>query len=655
MTGWSTSVAFDLPALAPLLLAVLFFVLAMPQLRRTSNRDRLIVVGITGSYFVHYVAWRIRALVAAKGSDVEIAYAWSTFGLEALALLEIAIFLLIMSRTANRKPAVDHAERALLARPVEQFPSVDILIPTYNEGREVLERSIIAARGIHYPDFKVWICDDGNGRTWLRDLCAQHGVGYITRTDRSHAKAGNINNALARTDGAIVAVFDADFAPTRNFLLRTAGLFEDPSIGLVQTPQHFFNKDPIQTNLAALQEIPDEQRLFFDHMAPSRDAWDAAFCCGAGSIMRRAAVEAIGGVPTGSITEDLLTSLAMLRAGYRTRYLNERLASGLAPENMNAYIVQRQRWCRGAIQGLFLPEGPLGPNLSLRDRVLYFPLGWIAQHPLKLFMLLVPMIYFLTGVSPFPGLTLAHFFEIIAPLVLVSTAAMMWLVPGCYIPLVSTAIGVHTALHVFPTVIASLIRPFGVPFHVTPKGKAAEQRTVDRLGLGFAVLVGLLTGVGLLWNGFAWRADHDAASFNLVANLWGCLNLVICFLIGLIAIDRRRLRSEERFGLNEPSVITFGGEAVPGRLIDLSPTGARLSLTDAPAVGSDIELEIFGIGTLPGRIVRRTPASVGILFGALDIDARTNLIDRLSAGDLDNGIRAADWLGLARQTLRNFI
>ncbi|WP_051284519.1 glycosyltransferase [Nisaea denitrificans] len=655
MTGLLTNIAFDVPALTPLILAVLFIAFAMPQLHRTSNRDRLIVVSLTAVFFIRYVIWRADQLISAKGGSGEIAYAWGTFGLETLALLEIAIFLLIMSRTADRKPATDSAERALLARPAEQFPSVDILIPTYNEGREVLERSIIAARGIHYPNFKVWVCDDGNGRTWLRDLCAFHDVGYIARTDRSHAKAGNINNALTLTDGEIVAIFDADFAPTRNFLLRTTGLFEDPSIGLVQTPQHFFNKDPIQTNLAALQEIPDEQRLFFDHMAPSRDAWDAAFCCGAGSIMRRSAVEAIGGVPTGSITEDLLTSLAMLRVGYRSRYLNERLASGLAPENMNAYIVQRQRWCRGAIQGLFLRQGPLGPGLSLKDRVLYFPLGWIAQHPLKLFMLLVPIIYFFTGTSPFPGLTLAAFFEIIAPLVLLATAAMMWLVPGCYVPLVSAAVGIHTALHVFPTVVASLICPFGVPFQVTPKGKAAEQRTVDRLGLGFAILIGLLTGIGLLWNGFAWRGNHDAASFNLIANLWGCLNLVICFLIGLIAIDRSRLRGEERFNLNEPSVITCVEEALPGRLVDLSATGAQLTLANAPAVGSDVELEIFGIGAVPGRVVRSTSAGVGILFGALDIDVRTKLIDRLSAGDLDNSVRSANWLGIVRQTLRNFV
>ena len=94
---------------------------------------------------------------------------------------------------------------------------------------------------------------------------------------------------------------------------------------------------------------------------PSRDAWNAAFCCGSNSVMRRAALDAIGGaLPTQSITEDMLLSMALLRKDFVTRYLCERLAFGLAPETVDAFFVQRQRWARGAVQILYLAGGPLG-------------------------------------------------------------------------------------------------------------------------------------------------------------------------------------------------------------------------------------------------------------------------------------------------------
>jgi len=83
-------------------------------------------------------------------------------------------------------------------------------------------------------------------------------------------------------------------------------------------------------NLALRKTLPDDQRFFFEAIMPSRDGWDAAFCCGSNSVTRRAALRKVGdGLPTGSITEDMLLTLVMLRQGYVTRYLCEHLAFGL--------------------------------------------------------------------------------------------------------------------------------------------------------------------------------------------------------------------------------------------------------------------------------------------------------------------------------------
>lgn len=125
--------------------------------------------------------------------------------------------------------------------------------------------------------------------------------------------------------------------------------------------------ESIQSNLGVERVWPDEQRLFFEEMAASRDAWDCAFCCGSCSIMRRKSLDAIGGFPTESITEDLLTTLAMLNKGYKTRYLNERLSLGLAAENLRGYFIQRSRWCRGGLQSLLLHPRS-GLTLSSRSR-----------------------------------------------------------------------------------------------------------------------------------------------------------------------------------------------------------------------------------------------------------------------------------------------
>lgn len=646
--------AFDFPVLAPLLLAVGIFIVIVPALDRRSTLQRSLVTGLAALVFARYFTWRIGALLTAHGTMLEMTYSWAIFTLEILAACEISVFFLTMSRFVDRSAEADNLERDLELQPEPSRPRVDVLIPTHDEGPEVLERTIIAARGMHYSNFAVWVCDDGQGRTWLQELCRHYNVNYLAREDRKHAKAGNINNALAHTTGDLIAVFDADFAPAKNFLTRTVGFFSDPKIGLVQTPQHFFNRDPIQTNLSMLRAIPDEQRLFFDHMAPSRDAWNVAFCCGAGFITRRSALEDIGGVPTSSITEDLLTSLALLRNGHRTRYLNERLAVGLAPENMEAYVVQRRRWCRGAIQGLFAPEGPFGPGLSIRDRFLYFPFGWLMQHPIRLLMMVIPALYLLTGLTPYPTLDVATFLRVVLPLIVTSTCTVMWLVPGCYIPLVSTAVSFHTALHVLPTVISTLIKPFGGVFKVTPKGNAAKARTLDRRGLYAAIGFGGLTIAGMLLSGTAIHFGENEPSFNVIATVWGAFNLVICVILGLISVDRVRPRVEERFEIDLPVTFHSDGSTHSARLRDLSSAGACI-LTDIPlSVGAVVTVEVEGIGKIPAKAVRVVGDSVGLLFLSPSDDVRQRLIERLFAGDLDNGIRHAKWSEMSKGLAANF-
>jgi cellulose synthase (UDP-forming) len=161
-------------------------------------------------------------------------------------------------------------------------PLVDVFICTYNEDETILERTIVGALALDYEAKRVWVLDDSR-RTWLRELSERLGAVYLTRPDNEGAKAGNINSGLLHVASLadppdFVAVLDADFVPLPNFLRRTLPLLREGDIGIVQTPQHFINPDPSQSNLATAQVWPVEQRYFFDVVMACKDAWGAALC-----------------------------------------------------------------------------------------------------------------------------------------------------------------------------------------------------------------------------------------------------------------------------------------------------------------------------------------------------------------------------------------
>jgi cellulose synthase (UDP-forming) len=580
---------------------------------------------------VQYLSWRLFSTVWPDNEDSAWAqtWIWGVWGIEVLAFIEVAVFLLIMSRTNTRS---EEADQHLMPSPL---PEVDIFIPTYNEPLDVLEKTIVAAAAVDYPKKTVWVLDDGK-RDWLRKFCEDTGVRYLTRADNAHAKAGNMNHALAHAKGQFIAVFDADFVPSKNFIRRTLGFFSDPTIGIVQTPQHFYNKDPIQTNLGLMQIYPDEQRLFFDQMAASRDAWQAAFCCGSCSIMRRQAVDAVGGIPTQSITEDLLTTLVMLRQGYQTIYLNERLSMGLAAESIEGFFVQRERWCRGAIQSLFLKAGPLGPGLSVVQRILFFPTSWLTQYAVRLMLIAIPLAYLLLGWLPFHFTDTADMVFYQLPVFLSFFLAMRWLVGGHFSPLVSGPAGVFASFRLGPTVVASLIQPFGKPFRVTPKGSdAVNGAQVDFFSLGMILLCMGLTLLGLLLNVVPELAVVPHDEFFPVAMFWSMLNIVTLGLAALLCFEGPRLRKEERFLMAETAIAHDGETQVTVDLIDASVDGCKLALPPShPGLfgKTTASLTVQGVGRVKIHPIRQNHGYLAATFEYDSKAQRNAMICKLFSG-----------------------
>src|SRR5215471_10364528 len=256
---------------------------------------------------------------------------------------------------------------------IDEWPTVDLFIPTYNEPLSVVQNTVLGALSIDYPldKLKIYILDDGR-RDEFREFAEALGVGYITRDNNLHAKAGNLNHALAVTDGELLALFDSDHVPTRAFLQLTVGWFlRDPKLSLVQTPHHLYSPDPFERNLRAGTTVPNEGQLFYGLIQDGNDLWNAAFFCGSCAVIRRSAVEEIGGFATQTVTEDAHTALRLHRAGWNSAYLRLPLAAGLATERLAIHVGQRMRWARGMTQ-IFRLDNPFwGRGLGFGQRVCY--------------------------------------------------------------------------------------------------------------------------------------------------------------------------------------------------------------------------------------------------------------------------------------------
>jgi cellulose synthase (UDP-forming) len=592
--------------IAPALIAAGFLCLFLPWANRENPWVRAALVGISVVLTWHYLIWRMTQTIPQFGLSADWLGGVAFLSVEVLAGIGTTLTWIMLSRVSSRSAAAT----ANMPWLMQTRPLVDILICTYDEDRKILERTIIGAMAMSYANARVWVLDDGR-RAWLSELCAQKGCNYLTRPDNSHAKAGNINHALrhlaqlpSRPD--FIAVLDADFVPFRNFLSRTLCLFKDPSVAVVQTPQHFFNPDPIQSNLAISTVFPDEQRFFFDIIMPSKDAWGLAFCCGTSSVIRFSALRELGGFPTDSVTEDFLLTVRLRERGYRTIYLNEKLSVGLAPEGLKQYATQRTRWCLGLIQICRGRSGPFRPRnalpLSLRISLIETFLYWGASFPFRMLCLLAPAVYFLFDVRIVQaGLAdaVAHF----APMMLTQIAIITWLGGGRMLPLIADVYQLLIAPEIITVVAFTLMRPRGHKFKVTAKGiRHAGLNVQWRLLLRF-FLMAFITILGVA-KVFAFDYSdliEDGGALNL---FWAWYNLIVLTICCLVCVEQPRRRLDERFSTNEKVHIRVGSQVRVYDVKDVSVGGMCLAGEVMEPIRSPATV-IIGRSEIPAVIVRK--------------------------------------------------
>src|SRR5512146_914876 len=273
---------------------------------------------------------------------------------------------------------------------------VDVYVCTYDEPFEVVAATLAGCRALTYPH-TTYLLDDGR-RPEMEKLARAAGAAYLTRPDNSHAQAGHTNAALPRTGGELVLMLDADHVPMPDALDAMVGYFDDERVALVQSPHDFFNHDAVQHYVVGRHE----QSLFYRVVCPGKDRHGAAYWCGSAALLRRQALLEIGGVATETIAEDFHTTIRLLRHGWTSRYHDEVLVQGLAPHDLDGYLLQRDRWARGNLAVFTLPESPLrASELRPVQRLSYFvSLAAYLAPPMRLLLLATLGLVMWTGELP---------------------------------------------------------------------------------------------------------------------------------------------------------------------------------------------------------------------------------------------------------------
>jgi cellulose synthase/poly-beta-1,6-N-acetylglucosamine synthase-like glycosyltransferase len=243
--------------------------------------------------------------------------------------------------------------------PVTEWPRVTIQLPIYNE-RYVIERLVEAISRFDYPSelLDVQVLDDSTDETQeVAGNCVERyaaqgmPITYIHRNNREGYKAGALENGLKSSKGQFVAIFDADFVPSPDFLQRTIPYFMNPSggagIGMVQTRWTYLNTD--YSLLTQVETILLDGHFVVEHGARSRRGTFFNFN-GTAGVWRRTAIDQAGGWQHDTLTEDTDLSYRAQLKGWKFLYLPHIECASELPVDMNGFKAQQARWAKGLMQ-----------------------------------------------------------------------------------------------------------------------------------------------------------------------------------------------------------------------------------------------------------------------------------------------------------------
>jgi cellulose synthase (UDP-forming) len=583
---------------------------------------------------VRYAWWRVGAVIAFF-EDPSNKWDWvdATCIIVLMSAEAYAFAILFLGFMQTIWPL--HRPPVPLPQEENEWPHVDLLIPTYNEPLSVVRYTAMASMNVDWPADKlhIYILDDGR-REAFRAFAEEAGVGYVTRDNNRHAKAGNINQALEKLDSPYVAIFDCDHLPTRSFLQITMGWFlREQKLAMVQTPHHFYSADPFERNLKQFRLIPNEGELFYGVVQDGNDFWNATFFCGSCAVLRRTALDEIGGIAVETVTEDAHTSLRMQMRGWNTAYINIPQAAGLATERLSGHIQQRVRWARGMIQILRTDNPLFARGLKFAQRICYFnAMTHFLYAVPRLIFLTAPLVYLFFSRSNVPGFWAAILAYAMPHLVLSNVTNSR--IQGqhrhsFWNEIYETVLSPYILL---PTLIA-LVNPKLGTFNVTAKGGFVEKTYFDgKIATPFVVLMalnfaGLLMVVPRLMHVPGMEHFFDGAHPGTIAMnaLWCAFNLIILGVAITVAREEIQRREQVRIDFVMPARVRLAdGTTVAGQTTDISIGGTALTVPGSfPSVAGEwvtllLPLRI-GDAELPATIVGHEDGTLRLQFETLSL------------------------------------
>jgi cellulose synthase (UDP-forming) len=594
----------------------------MSQAGPDSGRERLtrVVAAVSLVLSLAYLIWRWGWTLNtdALWFSVPLALA-ETYGLLAAACLTVAGW-----RLTHRHPP----------EPLSAA-TVDVVVITTDEPISVLRKTALAAREIAYAH-ETYLLDEAH-RDEVREMAEKLGVGYLRSAHPAQGRASTLNYVLARTRGQFLLQLDGDHVPLPHLLHRVLGFFENESVAVVQSAYDVV-ADTQGADVNVRQgRIWGDQQLTFRVLEPGRDRVGAALYLGSCAVLRRRAIEAVGGFPSTSVASELEVSLLLHASGLRSVYFDESLAFGLTAPSARSFHARHLRVGQAGMQILRRHHPLRMAGLSAMQRVAYLDtLTSSIGGFQRLILYLAPIVFFITGVFPLDvGATV--FAAVFIPHIALRMLSYRMLARG------------HSSLgHADREAMASFFtRILSAAAYLRP-GRPPFRRWADGVSLRTAapqLTLVLLTAMSLGWalyartRGLAFVVPGwgEAALWVTVAlALW---NAAIAAYVIHLTLGGRHRRTEHRFADSLAvmlRVLRYDGKLASTDIAvteNLTPTGLALRCMYAIAEGARVEMALplsTGEVQVRGRVVRHTIAAtglgdvhlIGVEFDSLSTDAR---------------------------------
>lgn len=574
------------------------------ETEKKKNFKSVLFFRITTLISLIYIVWRIFFTVPTEYGIVSF-----IFGLLLVVSEAVGIFEEYEHYQSVAKKAVPVMPKM---RP-EDYPDVDVFIATHNESTDLLYKTVNGCTYMDYPDkskVHIYICDDAN-RPEMKALAERLGVGYFGLENNKDAKAGNLNNAMRLTSSMLIATFDADMIPRRDFLMATVPYFfipkmkqdkegnwipkeedeidENDKIGFIQTPQSFYNPDLFQYNLYAENDIPNEQDFFFKEINVGRNNVNAPIYAGSNTLISRQALEEVGGIQTGTVTEDFATGVYIQSKGYRCYAIDDVHANGLAPTEVMSLIKQRERWGRGCVQSFMKARLLSNKGLKFGAKVSYFSCLLYWWTFIRRYIYIISPIMFAVFNIRIVDCSMQEILIFWLPYYLF-TKHLTKLLSGKirttkWSDIIDTIIFPYMIIPIFKETVGIKEKKFAV----TAKDRSSLDKNAKLIYALPHIFLLVFAVIGLI-KCFIISVTYETL-VTIIIVFWLCVDIYNLAMAVFFMMGRHDLRENIRFNAKETIAIKYDNKVINAETKDVSETGLNVVMEYPEYVVDDRDVE----------------------------------------------------------------